>query len=270
MLLMNAKKKNKFTWGDFGSRVSFKGYDYDQLKRLDDFKDSILVTGCQRSGTTMLARIITESDGMFNYWFGDDDELDAALILAGIVPHEASGRYCFQTTYLNERYHEYYQHKNGHKLIWVLRHPYSVIYSMLYNWSNVALYVLFKACSFQLINNSENIRMKLFGKYGLSRLRQACYAYVGKTNQAFELKDNMSEHSIMFIEYEQLVKDKHTMLPEIYNFLNLPYNKNYADKIHQKSLDKANKLTKKEKSVIDEICLPVFDKAISTLITATQ
>jgi Holliday junction resolvasome RuvABC ATP-dependent DNA helicase subunit len=38
---------------------------------------------------------------MVDFSSGEDDELDAALILAGFVEHTPRGRYCFQTTYLN-------------------------------------------------------------------------------------------------------------------------------------------------------------------------
>ena len=91
------------------------------------FGGAILVTGCQRSGTTILSRIITRSDGMVDYWFGRDDELDAALILSGHVWHSPVGRYCFQTTYLNECYEEYFQCDLNQKIIWMIRSPYSVI-----------------------------------------------------------------------------------------------------------------------------------------------
>ena len=43
-------------WPQFEKKVRLRGVEL--LKRLDDFPDSILVTGCQRSGTTMLTKII--------------------------------------------------------------------------------------------------------------------------------------------------------------------------------------------------------------------
>src|SRR5690606_33157799 len=58
---------------------------------LDRFPGAVLISGCQRSGTTMLSRIVRESAGMANYRRRDDDELDAALILAGVEsPSERS------------------------------------------------------------------------------------------------------------------------------------------------------------------------------------
>jgi len=109
------RKAQIITWKKFAPEVRPGGCNL--LARLDEFPNSILVSGCQRSGTTMLLRLITQSEGMVNYWFGRDDELDAALILSGFEPHTPHGRYSFQTTYLNECAHEYYDHVNGHNYL---------------------------------------------------------------------------------------------------------------------------------------------------------
>ncbi len=121
------------------------------LHRIDEFPDSVLVTGCQRSGTTALARAINASPAMVDYRFGRDDELDAAQILAGRVDHVPRGRYCFQTTYLNQCYGEYLEHRSPQRIVWVLRNPYSVVYSMVYNWGRFAFNELFAACGSPLL-----------------------------------------------------------------------------------------------------------------------
>ena len=118
------------SWRQFDRHVRPGGCSL--LRRLDDFPNAILVAGCQRSGTTILSRVLTQSEGMVEYSFGKDDELDAALILSGRVEHEPAGRYCFQTTYLNNCVQEYFAHSE-YKLVWALRNPFSVVYSMLHN-----------------------------------------------------------------------------------------------------------------------------------------
>src|SRR3989304_2398887 len=137
------------SWAMFDRKVRASGKKL--LGELDRLHGAILVAGCQRSGTTALSRLITGSDGMVDFQFGADDELDAALILSGWGPHPPrQGRYCFQTTYLNNSYPEYFEHRD-YKLIWVLRNPASVVYSMLYNWKTVALNRLFRHCAAALI-----------------------------------------------------------------------------------------------------------------------
>lgn len=251
-------------WKEFGSTIRPRGCDL--LKQLDEFPESILISGCQRSGTTMLSRIITESDGMVNYWFGEDDELDAALILCGEVNHPPQGRYCFQTTFLNECYHEYFEQQNGHKLVWVLRNPYSVVYSMLYNWDRWALKELTIGCGTPFLSDPEKLLYKLFGVSTLSGIRQACYAYTGKTSQVFELIENLGKDKILLIEYDNLVKDKEKVLPQIYDFLSLQYKNEYADKIHKKSIQKAKNLSSGHKKTIDKICIPIYQKALDLCI----
>jgi hypothetical protein len=231
------------------------------LARLDEFPNSILITGCQRSGTTMLSRIITGSEGMVNYWFGPDDELDAALILSGVVEHVPRGRYCFQTTYLNECLHEYFVHNNGHRLIWVLRHPFSVVHSMLHNWKDFALNELFVACAADLLDERERKLFNWLGVWGVSRLKRACLAYCGKVSQVFELHRRMAKDRLIVVEYDGLVSNKEEILPELYRFVELPYRPLYAEMIHSKSLGKYSALSGKERAMVEATCISVYEEA---------
>jgi Sulfotransferase domain len=221
----------------------------------------ILVTGCQRSGTTMLSRIITQCEGMVSYRFGRNDELDAALILSGFVPHTPQGRYCFQTTYLNESVSEYYDYVNGHKIIWVLRNPFSVIHSMLHNWRNFALNELFEVCGVHLLNEKEKRFYKWFGVWGISRLKRACLSYNGKISQVFELTKRLKQDTIITIEYDSLVSKKNDILPLIYRFIGLRYESKYAEMIHSKSLTKSNLLSTREHALIERMCIPIYREA---------
>lgn len=247
------------SWKKFEEILRSAGYDL--LKRLDEFPDSILVTGCQRSGTTILSRIITQSDGMVNYQFGADDELDAALILSGYVDHVPQGRYCFQTTYLNECYREYFKHNNGHKIIWVLRNPFSVVYSMCCNWRNFALNELFRMCGSHLLEGKDRRRYDLFGVRGINKLKRACCSYNGKLSHLFEIKSRLGEDRMVVVSYEELVKQKDEVLPKIYKFIDLPYKVGYGDKIHDKSIVKASLLSKVDHAYIDEFCMPQYERA---------
>jgi len=252
------------TWEQFNKVIRMK--ECELLKRLDEFPCSVLVTGCQRSGTTMLARIITQSAGMVNYWFGPDDELDAALILSGYVDHQPQGRYCFQTTYINECYHEYYDHLNGHKILWVLRNPTSVVYSMLYNWGNHSPNRVFMSCGIPLLVGTDKWLYKIFGLRGVKMLHRACWGYNGKTSQLFELNQNLGPERLMVVDYDDLVKRKDIVLPAIYHFINLRYEDEYANKIHSKSLSKGQRMSRREVATVKALCEPIYQKAKSLLI----
>ena len=262
---MKSVGKNIKSWKAFATDV--RANQEHLLSHLDNFKSSVLVTGCQRSGGTMLSRVITQSDGMENYWFGKDDELDAALMLSGQVEYSSNNRHCFQTTYLNERYREYYDHP-GHKIIWSLRNPYSVVYSMAYNWKSFALNELFVSCGLPFMDAKDRINFQRFFVYGVPPIKRAAYAFCGKVSQVFELCEKLDPDSIAILEYDNLVKNKSTILPKVYDFINLPYDPAYADPISQRSVNKMDKLTDKEKQMIGSICGPVYESALKLITIA--
>ncbi len=261
---MPSNKSHKIgTWRQFAKHVRSNGCSL--LKDLDKYPNTILVSGCQRSGTTMIARLIFQSEGMINYWVGQDDELDAALILSGYMNHVPQhGRYCFQTTYLNECYQEYIKHKGEFRLIWVLRNPYSVINSMLYNWSRFALNELFDACGASLLTGKDRMRYEKYGRIAINRAHRACMAYQGKTLQLFELHKNLGA-DVLVVDYDELVSSDTILLHAIYEFIDLPFKENYTDSINRNSISKAKKLPNKIRDMISETSMPVYEQARSLL-----
>jgi hypothetical protein len=246
------------SWAQFDREIRFSGRKL--LGHLDKFQDPVLVAGCQRSGTTALSRLITGSEEMTDFQFGNDDELDAALILSGWVPHTPRGRYCFQTTYLNNSYPEYFEH-NNYKLIWVLRNPASVIYSMLYNWKTAALNRLFTHCGAALLEESEQLRFKHLGALSIPRLRRACLSYNAKVSHVFRLREQLGNDQLFVIDYEKLTSHKETTLPVLYDFIGLRYRQDYAGRIHAGSVNKARKFYERHRELLDNYCLPVYEQA---------
>ena len=247
------------TWVQFSNEVRSKGCKL--LKNLDDYPNSILITGCQRSGTTMLSRIVRESDGIVDYWSGNvDDELEGALILSGHLKWDVPGRYCFQTTYLNQCFHEYYQHHDGHKILWVLRNPYSTVYSLLNNWPARALENTFRDSVRINLRSKDKWLYKFGGDRLYNNLKKACLLYNWKVSQLFDLVPKLGP-AIQVIEYDDLVIEKERILPCIYDYVDLPYNPSYAEKIHESSIDKKKLLTAEESSTIKSICEFVYFKA---------
>lgn len=247
------------SWPQFARHVRSK--EENLLKELHRFPNSILVTGCQRSGTTMVSRIITKSEGMMNYWFGKDDELDAALILSGAEEHAPQGRYCFQTTYLNDRYHEYFTLDHSHRVVWILRNPYSVVYSLMYNWGRFAFNELFRLCGSDFLDWEERCRYDRFGRIGVSKIKRACLSYNGKVSQLNEVMGAVSKERIIVLEYDELVNNKESQLPKLYDFIGIKYKPEYVEFIHTKSMSKARQLSRREKEVVQKLCIPVYEEA---------
>jgi hypothetical protein len=260
---MNQLRAKIKSWQQFARHVRRDGCKL--LAKLDDFPDAVLVAGCQRSGTTILARTITASAGMVDYRFGKDDELDAALILSGRVKHDTKGRYCFQTTYLNECYPEYFEHAERQRIIWVIRNPYSVIYSLVYHWKRFAFNELFDSCGVSQMTGNDGIRFEHFGRFGIGRIRRACYSYNGKTRQLFEIYRRLGSERVLVVDYDDIVQRKDDWLPKIYRFIQHPYHRAYSDGIHQRSVKKAERLSAKERKTIEQLCLPVYQEARALL-----
>ena len=140
-------------WKQFAKRV--RKTQRPLLLKLNEFPNSILVSGCQRSGTTMLTRLITKSDDVARFSSLKDDELEGALILSGLKSESQPKRHCFQTTYLNECYEQYFSVNDSFKLIWVIRNPYSTVYSLVHHWKRFALNELFQSCGVQMLTQKE-------------------------------------------------------------------------------------------------------------------
>lgn len=253
----NTEIKN---WKQFSRKIRRKKDDL--LTGLKNYSNSILIIGCQRSGTTLLSRIITNSEGMVKYCFSKDDELDAALILSEHLIHEPRGRYCFQVTYLNSHYTNLFPYLETQKTIWVLRNPYSVIYSMIYNWNSDALDTLFQDCGLKYIidNNIEIDELYKSSFLGISKIYKAIFSYNARILQSIDIKKRAPKNYFFATNYENIIENTHDNLIEIYNFIGLKYEFKYGNIVEHKSMRKAKKMKKKQKELICKYCMPVYEQ----------
>lgn len=235
------------TWPRFAREV--RAGNNALLRRLPDFSNPILVAGCQRSGTTAVSRLLTNSEGLTKFWSRHDEELDAALILSGIEAVNEQHRYCFQTTYLNERYVEYLNYVGQFKLVWLLRNPYSVIHSILHNWDRFAFNELYAACGQNwLAGNKQSIQT-----LQATEVEKACASYNAKVSQMYELYQQLGDENMLVLDYDKLVGQKQNVLPELYQFVGLEYRGEYSERIHAGSVEKANGLNTAERATVERL-----------------
>ena len=254
---MPLKEKPIKTWKEFRKKVRDHGYRL--LDSLDGFPESILVCGCQRSGTTVLTRVIRQAESIEKFQYTKDDELDAALILNGRIEPNTGGRFCFQTTYLNENYSEYFDHISGHKIIWVIRNPFSNVYSMLYHWKRWALNELFVGCGVTYLESKFLQRYKSFGLWAVPTIYKACAAYISKMSQLEHLAADYPQKNLFVVDYDRLVQDNQATLQAIFDFAQIEYKSTYGRLINNRSIKKALKLNAKEKNIISDICLAHYE-----------
>jgi len=230
------------------------------LTSIGDFPNAVLVAGCQRSGTTITTRIIARARGFQSFAFTHDDELDAALILAGHVRLPQGRRYCFQTTYLNERYPDYALMRPDQRLVWVLRNPYSVVYSMVNNWKRFALDELYESCAPAAAARSSRPRIWPFGP---SAAEKASVAYAAKTAQIETIRDIIGAERLFVLEYDQMVQAPDRWLPAIFAFIGEPYDPAYARSLRSDSLDKATSMPRRMRELVDEHAAPTYNRCLS-------
>lgn len=243
----------------FGPRMQF----IPLMRNLGAYPDCLLVAGCQRSGTTMLTRIIANAAGFRPLRLTHDDELDAALALRGLVHLPGNTRYCFQTTYLNERYAEYGTLGPRQRLIWVLRRPSSVIYSMVYNWKRFALNELYASCGVSRAESNRQRRQRLPWPMGPSRLERACLSYAAKTSQIHAIAKLLPREQLLVVEYDQLVRQPHAWLPRIFAFAEEPYQARYAQAVRADSTGKADRLPAAARALVEKYAEPVFRECLA-------
>jgi hypothetical protein len=246
------------TWAQFETRVRDKAPHL--LARLPRFPDAILVAGCQRSGTTAVTRIIRDVIAMPPLELTRDDELDAALILSGFASSEYGGRHCFQTTYLNDRLEEYFDHESF-RLVWILRNPQAVIQSMLYNWRRAALRRLFRRCGSTQLDQRGLRRFRQFGTLPFSRLQMACLSYNAKTDQTHVLHGRLDANRLMVIDYDDLLDRKNEVLPEMFSFVGVPFQDEVLARLRRSSKSQKSRLSNQALDYIEGLCMPCYERA---------
>jgi hypothetical protein len=211
----------------------------------------------------MLTRAIAGSCGFQQFRLTHDDELDAALILAGYVNVPSNRRYCFQTTYLNERYLEYATMGPDQRLIWVLRNPYSVVQSMLFNWKRFALNELYEGCGTVRATLARQRRAKLPWPLGPSRVEKACLSYSAKTAQILAIREILRPDQLLVVDYDATVRSTTQWLTSVFAVIGEPFDPQYASSVHSASVHKADRMSHRVRRMIEQICLPTYRECLA-------
>jgi hypothetical protein len=231
------------------------------LARLSDFPDAILVAGCQRSGTTVVTRILRDAVEMDCPNYTRDDELDAALILCGAIPFETTSRCCFQTTYVNDHFREYAEH-HDFRVIWILRNPEAVIRSMLYHWRRGALNRLFRACGRHALDDKGRRRFEQFGTLGFGRAEMACLSYNVKTAQVHEIAAALGPDRLYILDYDELISHSEDLLPDIFSFFSVTYDERFRQRLSKRKKPGRDQLDAKLRKRIHDTCEREYGRAV--------
>lgn len=233
------------SWSDFYAALA----DEPFLDKLDDYPESLLIAGCDWAATTAVTRLFKRLPCFAVSSWGHDDELDGALLLAGRSERRATGRHCFQTTYVREHYREYFTH-DRFKLVWIVREPRAAVCSLLASRERAlpARTVL-------------GLAGKSAGGQGASRLEKACAAYVATIRQTIELKERLGDR-VAIIDYDELASERNRLLPALCRFAAVDCDAHLLRHLHGKSVRKGA-LASFEAAIVDQLALPAYRRARS-------
>jgi len=234
------------------------------LAAVDRYPTSVFVAGCQRSGTTMLTRLVAHSAGFRSLRLTHDDELDAALVLCGEVNLSTDVRYCFQTTFLNERFQEYRKLGSQHRLVWIVRNPYSVVYSMVHNWSRFALNELYAGCCGGA-QQPTAIALELGWPLGPTQIEKAARAYAAKTSQIFAILHLVERHQVMVVHYDDLVREPRPLLERVFKFVGGTFREEYVAGVRSDSSGKAAALSNNARHIVQKFAEPTYQECLTLI-----
>ena len=231
------------SWSDFYAVVG----DEPFLAKLDDYPGALLVAGCDWPAATAITRLFKRLPPFSASSWGHDDELDGALLLAGRSERRTDGRNCFQTTYLRDRYREYFAH-DDFKLVWIVREPRATVRSLLATRGRALP-----------PRNALGLPGKSTGGQGTSRLEKACAAYLASIRQTTELKERLGER-LAIVDYDELVADRNRLLPALCRFAGVACDVQVLRHLHGKSVRKGA-LAGFEAAIVDQLALPAYRRA---------
>jgi hypothetical protein len=231
------------SWQDYYAAMD----DRPRLACLDDYADALLIAGCDWPAATAITRLFQRLRCFAESSWEHDDELDGALLLGGLKEGPAAGRHCFQTSFVRERYREYFAH-DSYRLVWIVREPRAAVRSLL----GLRQRALPRRTALGLAPKSAAGQCA-------SRLEKACATYVAMTRQTIELKEQLRERMAV-VDYDELVRDRSRLLPALCRFASVTCDGRVLRHLHGKSV-RPPTLASWEASIIDELALPAYRRA---------
>jgi hypothetical protein len=231
------------SWAAFYAAMA----DQPLLGKLDAFPDALLIAGCDWSATTAITRLFKRLPCFFDASWSHDDELDGALLLAGLRDRRSLGRHCFQTTYIRGGYHEYFEH-DDYRLVWIVREPRAAVRSLLCNRQKT----LPRRTALGLPGKSESGQ-------AASRLERACATYVSSIQQTLELKAHLGERMAV-VDYDELAADRERVLPALCRFASVGCEPRLLRRLPGKSVRKGG-LASWQAAIVDQLALPGYRRA---------
>ena len=194
--------------------------------------------------TYLFKRLPEFADSAWNH----NDELDDALLLAGLRADHTSERQCFQTTYVGERYREYLAHENF-KLVWIVREPRAAVRALLAD----------RERDRARMPRTPDAVADQAGQGGASRLENACARYIMNVRQGIELKERLGER-VAVLDYDELSANRDRLLPALCRFAAVDYDAGLLRFLHGRNA-RRGALASFEAAIVDRRAMQVYRRA---------
>lgn len=234
----------------------------------------IFIFGCQRSGTTIIQRLISLSTNVKFYGEGDppyfhDPEsekhhrIKSTAEINTYLKHESLDYIVIKPLYESQNANELINSNQNSKGIWVFRNYLDVIDSHLHYYNyDVKIYVapIFDYKKNSWLNESVPSEIQKFIiQFNLNEISDAdAYGLFWIVRNSLYL--NIKNKNILLVNYETLVTSPSTQISRFCNFLGLPYFGFYSNVIRTNAISKKVNFTLNP--IIEDKCKNVYQKLL--------
>jgi len=207
----------------------------------------VLVTGCQRSGTTWMRKLLAEAlpDAMAP----KEQEVCAYLVAGAELPAPEARVQILQTTFANVYVESFMRLPPAIPVILMARNPFSVCRSLVYNWDSL------------LIEHAH--RVGAIGRVALDRENDLWHAavniYVQSMRAGRELLARRSERTRLVL-FDEIVGDVPAALHCLSGFIGQPLEPaNVSTVANPEVMNKQRSLSDRFRSLIATQCVTPYD-----------
>lgn len=214
---------------------------------------NLLVFGCQRSGTTWISKCIGE---YFPSAFSFTEEQTFHFLLNGYILPKIQAQYLvFQTTFINTEVESYYNAPINTKILLLLRNPYSVCHSLIYNFQLLEIVYGYR--------KNTMIEADFVDNTITTELKMSLEIYRHSIRNALEIISSFNSSRIQVIIYDDAILDLKTTLTKIANFMDteLPQ-ENFIPRSNTDYTTKWRNLSQEYIDLIQHHAVPLWNQVL--------
>lgn len=222
--------------------------------RNDRVKAPIFIVGCQRSGTTMLVRLLTACPQMRVYGeeskeaFSKGVRIRPEAVIRSLVHDSPEPIVIFKP--LNDTQHvdDLLNIQPNAKAIWMYRHFHDVVNSMVEKWGDVQIEAVRQIANGiysgpgaealgECVSPENLVLARKLNKNGLSPVDAAAFIWYLRNIIYYDLNLD-ADPAVLLCKYEDAVTDPERYIRRLFDFIGGAFSSGYVAKVSSASIDK--------------------------------